>query len=150
MTTCQEVMTRDPVCSLVNDTVDEAAQLMRYADVGALPVVDCRRNRHLIGIVTDRDLAVRVVGRGFHPQLTRVADVMTPSPIHCREDEDVTGALTKMVLHRVRRIPTVNAEGKLVGIITQADVATRLSDPQLTASVIEDLSRPHEDTDRAS
>src|SRR2546423_8007454 len=118
-----EVMTKDPSCCLPTDTVFEAAQLMKSEDVGPIPVVGDKQARKLEGIVTDRDLALKVVAKGLDPKTTKVRDVMTTDVVTCRPDDDANQALELMEQHQVRRIPIVDDNKSLVGIIAQADVA---------------------------
>lgn len=140
MKTCRDVMTPDPVCCLGTDTVDKAAKIMKMEDVGSVPVIDQERTRTLIGIVTDRDLAIHVVAEGLDPRTIRVEDVMTRDPVRCKLDEDVEEALDAMKDYQIRRIPVVDEQNRIVGIISQADVATRLKDSDETAEVVEEIS----------
>jgi CBS domain-containing protein len=142
MTKCVEVMTKNPVFAVATDTVDKVAQLMKKEDVGPIPVVDKKDSKKLIGIVTDRDLAMKIVAEGRDPKKTRVEEVMTRNPVTCREDDDLKKALDAMTHHQVRRIPVVNDKGQIVGIIAQADIATRVEDPRTTARVVEQISKP--------
>ena len=143
MTKCSQVMTENPVCCLGGDSVSSVAQQMQIHDIGAMPVVADHQTKKLIGIVTDRDLALRVVGADRATKGTWVADVMTPNPVACHSDDNIDLAIDAMSLHRVRRIPTVDGNGQLVGIIAQADVATRLHDTHKTADVVTEISQPH-------
>lgn len=139
--TCGEVMTKDPVCCLPGDTADKAAQLMMTEDIGPVLVIKNWQTKKLIGIVTDRDLAVKVVAEGRHPQQTTVEEVMTRDPVTCRPDETLQKAIEAMAEYQVRRIPVVDDNGQVVGIIAQADVATRVAAPQTTAEVVEEISK---------
>jgi CBS domain-containing protein len=140
MKKCRDVMTPDPVCCVPTDTVEKAAQLMKAENIGPIPVVENERSRKLIGIVTDRDLAIHVVAEGRDPKRTKVEEVMTRDPIRCSVDDDVEEALDKMKDYQVRRIPVVDEQNRVVGIIAQADVATRLKDSDETAEVVEEIS----------
>lgn len=142
MTKCYEVMTENPVCCLGKDPVDTVAQRMQSENIGALPVVDSHIGKRLIGIVTDRDLTLRVVAAGLLPKETRIADVMTPNPVYCSPTDDFETAIKMMADHQVRRVPTVDSNGQIVGIIAQADVATRVGDAHKTAAVVEGISQP--------
>jgi CBS domain-containing protein len=142
MTTCRDVMTPDPVCCLANDTVDKAAQVMKNEDVGSVPVVESQESGRLIGIVTDRDLALKVVASGRDSRSTKIQDVMTRNPIACHADDDLQMALDAMAEYQVRRIPVVDRDNVIVGIIAQADVATRTENPRETAQVVEEISKP--------
>jgi CBS domain-containing protein len=140
MKRCYEVMTENPVSCLISDTVERAARLMQLEDIGAVPVVENYENKRLIGIVTDRDLALRVVGAGQNFKDLRVKDVMTPNPVTCYPSDDLDTARETMLQHQVRRLPAVNEDGQLVGIIAQADLATRVRDQQKTAEFLQEIS----------
>jgi CBS domain-containing protein len=142
MTTCREVMTADPVCCLGSATVDQVAQMMRNEDIGPVPVVDNSQTRRLIGIVTDRDLAIKVVAEGRDPSSTRVRDVMTQDVATCHPEDDLQAALDKMAAYQVRRVPVVDQYNTIVGIIAQADVATRQESARKTGEVVEEISKP--------
>ncbi len=142
MTTCREVMTPNPTTCLPTDTVYDAARLMRLENVGSIPIVESQDSKRLIGIVTDRDLVLNVLAEGRSGQETPIQDVMTGDPVTCYEDDNLDQALQAMSSQQVRRIPIVNTRNEIVGIIAQADVATRVEQPAKTAEVVEDISRP--------
>jgi len=131
-------MTSKPASCTPQDTVDKAAQLMKSKDVGPIPVVSDDEKR-VVGIVTDRDLTIKVLAEGRDPKATLVDDVMTRYPICCRENDDLNSALRAMSMHQVRRVPVVDKNYRLLGIISQADVARHLGDEK-TAAVVEDIS----------
>ena len=142
MKKCSDVMTKDLVYSSPTDTVADVAQLMKKEDVGPVLIVNDKDNgRRLVGIVTDRDLAIKVVGEGRDPKRTKVAEVMTEKVITCRMDDDVQNAMKAMAQYQLRRIPVVDNSGMLVGIISQADVATRVNEPKKTAEVVKEISK---------
>jgi CBS domain-containing protein len=136
----REIMTKDPVCCTPQDSVREAAQLMKREDVGPVPVVKDLRTKKLVGIVTDRDLALKVLAEGLDPNNTRVEEIMTRSPVTCREDDDLESCLNGMEKSQIRRMPIVDREDRIVGIIAQADVATRGGEPEKTAELVEEIS----------
>ena len=140
MTTCKDVMTKNPVYALPHDTVAEVARLMKDKDIGPVPIVQDRDGTQLVGIVTDRDLAIKVVADGLDPVTTRVSDVMTTDVVTCREDDKIDKALNAMSKHQLRRIPVVDTNNMLVGIIAQADVATRMNEPEKTGEVVKEIS----------
>ena len=139
--TCKDVMTADPKCCLPDDTIARAAEIMREQDVGPTPVVSDRTTKRLTGIVTDRDIAIKVVAVGRDPRSTRVDDVMSKDIVTCQAEDDYTQALHAMARHQVRRIPVVNEDGALLGIISQADVARQSSEEEL-GEVVEEISEP--------
>ena len=137
MATCREVMTKDPASCSTSEPVTKVASLMKQQDVGSVPVVDSDR---LVGIVTDRDIVLKVVAAGKSSDQTPVRDAMTPNPVSCREDDDVEHALKLMKERQVRRMPIVDASGRLSGIIAQADVATRVNKDAETGELVEAIS----------
>jgi len=141
MKKCNEVMTKDPVYCLPNDAVARAAQLMKKENIGPIPVIENERTKKLVGIVTDRDLALKVVADGRDPKVTKVEEVMTREVVTCRPEDDLQKALDVMSEHQLRRIPVVEDGNKLVGIIAQADVATRVNQPQKTAETVKGISQ---------
>jgi CBS domain-containing protein len=138
---CSDLMTRDVACCTPDDTVDVVAQSMKAQDVGAMPVIDNREKRKLIGIVTDRDLALKVVAGGMDSRKTTVEGVMSGKLVTCKIDDGWQIALDRMAKHQLRRIPVVDDQGRIAGIIAQADVATRIEEPETTAKVVEGISR---------
>src|SRR5438132_9123337 len=123
---CREVMTENPVCCLPDDNVGQAARLMRREHVGSVPVIADEQKKELMGIVTDRDLAIKVVGESRDAIRTSVYDVMTAAVVACRDEDDVVSALMAMQEHQIRRVPVVNGTGRLVGIISEGDVSIRV------------------------
>jgi CBS domain-containing protein len=140
MAKCSEFMTREPVCCEPGDPITKAADVMKRHDVGAVPVVDSQSSRRLVGIVTDRDIVMKLVADGRSAQNATVRDAMTATPVSCREHDDVSLAVTRMAERQVRRMPVVDAEGRLVGIIAQADVATRVHRDKTTGDLVEAIS----------
>ena len=141
MTKISDVMTKNPVVAVASDTVDKVAKLMRSQDIGPVPIVQDHNNRKLIGIVTDRDLVVKVMAEGRDAKSTRVEEVMTRNPVSVREGDDLKKALDVMSHHQVRRVPVVDNNDHIVGIIAQADVANT-EDPKTTGKVVEQISKP--------
>src|SRR3989442_7133678 len=138
---CKEIMTKDPVCCLPDEGVQKAAKLMKDENVGVIPIIEDEDTKTLLGIVTDRDLAIRVVAEGRDVGGTRIKDVMTTGAVSCRPDDDLQKALDAMEENQVRRIPVVDHNQKIVGIIAQADIGTRLSEPYNDADVVEEISK---------
>jgi predicted transcriptional regulator len=131
-------MTQRPRAVTAQMQVREAARLMDEEDVGSLPVVD--DGERLIGILTDRDVAVRVVGRGLNPETTVVSDVASTDVAVLTPDDDLDDALRLMAREQVRRVPIVVRENQLVGIVAQADVAHAVKE-KTTGEVVEAISR---------
>src|SRR5688500_2783647 len=127
MAKCSDVMTREPACCEPGESITAVAAVMKREDVGSVPVVESQEDRKLIGIVTDRDLVVKVLAGGGDVTGATVRDAMTANPASCREDDPVEKALQLMADRQVRRMPIIDSQGRLRGIIAQADVATRVS-----------------------
>jgi len=132
----RDVMTSSPQSVAPSATVAEAAQLMRDNDVGSLPVVEGGK---LTGVVTDRDITVRAVAAGKDPQSTKVAEVLSQDLVTIDPQQDLDEALRLMARHQVRRLPVVEEDGRLVGIVAQADVAQQ-GDDRKTGQVVEEIS----------
>lgn len=142
MKKCKDVMTQDPVCCLPTDTVSKAAQLMKNENVGSIPVVEDIQTMKLIGILTDRDLALQVVAYERDASSTLVEDVMTYEVITCRATDDVQKAVDAMAQHQLRRMPVIDSDHRIVGIISQADVATRVERSEEIAEMVKEISQP--------
>jgi CBS domain-containing protein len=140
MTRSSEVMTRNPVACEPGDSIVRAAEIMKREDVGSIPVVESDGSRRLVGILTDRDIVVRVVAEGRDVGAATVNDAMTRNPATCREEDDVQQAVAHMAERQVRRMPVVDAEGRLSGIIAQADIATRVHRDETTGDLVEAIS----------
>jgi CBS domain-containing protein len=138
---CSDIMTKNPVCCLTADTVEEVALLMGDEDVGPIPVVENYETKRLVGILTDRDLVLKVVATGRNPSQTTVEEIMTQKPVSCRSADDLQAVLDIMMEHKVRRVPVVDEHDGIVGIISQADVATRIGISQKTGDVVEEISK---------
>lgn len=139
---CAEVMTKEPACCEAGDTAADAARIMKAANVGSVPVCTDLTTRKLLGIVTDRDIAVYAVAKGRDANHTQVAAIMTRDPLTCRPGDDLQTAVDAMKQYQVRRIPVVDDAGCLVGIIAQADVATRTEAADEKAEMVEEISKP--------
>lgn len=135
MTQVRDVMTLNPASCASQAPVADAAKLMAKEDVGPIPVVEGER---LVGLLTDRDIVVRVVAEGRDPEATTVGEVASSSLTTVAPDEDLDRALQLLAEQRVRRLPVVEGE-KLVGIVAQADIARRGDDVQ-TGQVVEQIS----------
>jgi CBS domain-containing protein len=142
MQKCRDVMTQNPTVCMPGDLSVRAAQLMQREDVGLIPVVNDEDMKPLVGVVTDRDLALRVVAQNRHPSQTTVEAVMSAEPITCHPDDDISLAMDRMKEFQVRRIPIVDERGSLVGIVAQADVALRTEESEETAEVVAEISKP--------
>jgi CBS domain-containing protein len=116
-------MWENPAYCLPEDNAGQAARLMRRERVGSVPVVTDELRKELIGIITDRDLAFKVVGESRDAIRTQVYEVMTRAVIACRDDDDVVTALLAMEEHQIRRVPVVDHSGRIVGMISESDLS---------------------------
>lgn len=132
-----EAMTSDTCAIDAEKSVQYAAQMMRDEDVGFAPIVE---NDRMVGALTDRDIAIKVVAEGRDPQTTTVLDVASKALVTIEPNEDLDEALKLMAQHQLRRIPVVDG-ARLVGVIAQADVA-REAKPKTTGEVVEEISEP--------
>jgi CBS domain-containing protein len=131
-----EVMTRDVRATEPSATIADAAKTMASEDIGPIPVVEGGR---IVGIVTDRDIVVRVIAAGKDPNSTTVGEIVSSDVVTVAPDDDIDDALTMMAQNQVRRLPVVEGD-RLVGIVAQADVA-RLGKDKKTGEVVEEISR---------
>jgi CBS domain-containing protein len=134
----REVMTRGVEVIDPGDTLQEAARLMRDLGVGSLPVYDDR----LVGMLTDRDITVRATAEGSDPLYERVHDAMTAGVVFCYEDQDVREAARLMKENRVRRLPVLGRDERLVGIVSLGDLASDAANEHLADQVLKQVSEP--------
>ncbi|HEX5759014.1 MAG TPA: CBS domain-containing protein [Thermoanaerobaculia bacterium] len=137
----REIMTENPACCTPEQTVREAARLMAQNDCGSIPVVE-EGSRGVVGVVTDRDLAIRVLAEGRGPD-TPVSQAMTADPACCGPDDDVERVERLMAERQVRRVPVVEG-GRVVGMVAQADLALHphaVSDEEV-GQLVEEISQP--------
>ena len=120
MTTAREIMSGSAECAQTTDSLVDAAKKMRDLDVGALPI--CGEDKRLAGMVTDRDIVVKVVAEGRDPGSTKVSDLAEGKPVTIGADDSLEETLRTMREHGVRRLPVIDGH-QLVGIVTQADIA---------------------------
>jgi CBS domain-containing protein len=141
MKKCNEVMTKKPACCLPDDLATDAAELMKNKHVGSIPIVEDQQTRKLVGIVTDRDLTVRIVAEGLDAKSTKVESIMTRNVVTCNAEDDLQKAVDTMSKHQLRRIPVVDEDHKILGIIAQADVAMHFDHPKRTAAMVKEISQ---------
>lgn len=141
MKKCNDVMTKDPTCCLPDDTVAKVARLMQRDNIGSIPVIENKQTHQLVGIVTDRDLVLQIIAKDQDAKSTKVESVMTRQVVTCFAGDNLQKALDAMAEHQLRRIPIVDDSHKIVGIIAQADVATRANQPEKTAEMVKEISQ---------
>ncbi len=126
--TAREVMTGEAKCIGENETVAEAAKKMAELDVGSMPI--CGEDERLKGMLTDRDIVVKVIAKGQDPESTRAGEFGQGKPVTIGADDPVEDALHTMVEHKVRRLPVIDGH-TMVGIVSQGDLAQNVPDEQV-------------------
>ena len=139
--TIRDIMTRDVQVVRPDETIRRAAQLMDQLNVGVLPVSDGTK---LLGMITDRDITVRATSAGLAPDQCKVSEVMTTDPRFCYEDDPVNEVARLMGDQQIRRVPVVDRDNKLVGIVSLGDLATDAKDDRAAGSALEQISSPSE------
>lgn len=137
----REIMTKDPRTVTPDTGLQEVARLMQQEDVGIIPVVEAG-GTSLLGVVTDRDIALRVVGEGKDPKTTKVGDVMSKGVTTGKQDDSVDDVMELMGREQIRRIPIVDDRGALVGIVAQADVVREARNDRKAERTVEQISQP--------
>jgi CBS domain-containing protein len=136
-TKVREVMTDSPRCVTVETPISEVAQLMESENVGSLPVLE---GDALAGIVTDRDIVVRAIAKGKDPRGMPVREVTSRELVTVYAEDDLASALEKMAHEQVRRLPVVDEENRLVGVLAQADVALEAKE-KTVGEMVEEISK---------
>jgi CBS domain-containing protein len=138
-----QIMTPDPACCTPDSTAKDAALLMKEHDCGSIPVVERLETLRLVGTLTDRDLAIRGLAAGKGPN-TPVRELMTNDPISAAPDDEVEIVREVMVAQQVRRVPVVDENGRVVGIVAQADLALEdgAASDQEVGRIVEAISDP--------
>lgn len=138
----QDIMSADPVCVTPQTPIEEAARLMKDHDVGVLPVVTEEGSRELVGVITDRDIAIRHVAEGHSSPDRPVREAMSGNVKTCRADTAVEDVMQTMGREQIRRIPIVDERGSLVGMVSQADVVLEAKNDKKAEEMVENISRP--------
>src|SRR5215471_11323809 len=121
----KEIMSVNPACCTANDSTQKVAKMMCDLNVGSIPVVVDLQSRALVGIITDRDLCCRVLAHGLDSNSTRIEEFVTYNPAVCRDGENVERCERLMQEHQVRRVPVVDGDNHVIGIVAQADMALK-------------------------
>jgi CBS-domain-containing membrane protein len=142
---CNEIMTPNPKMCTPEDNVAVAINLMWDYDCGAVPVVKDQTSNELVGIVTDRDIAMHVVKHAYaHPSHVKVGDCMATAVVACQVEDSVESAIQLMGEHRIRRLPVVDPNNSCVGIISQADLLSRVAaNVEAVVALLQQISIPH-------
>lgn len=138
----QDIMSKDPTCVTPDTTLVDAARLMKDENIGIVPVVESNDSRRLVGVVTDRDIAVRAVAEGRDGVTTSVGHVMSADVRTTTADNSVDDVMELMGREQVRRIPVIDDGGLLIGIISQADIVLDAKDNKRAAKTVEQISKP--------
>ena len=133
----REVMTSDPVCVSERDSIREVARIMAREDTGVVPVVDGKK---IIGMITDRDIVVRLVAEGKDPANAHVNEAMTKNVRAVKEDDSINDALNVMSSAQVRRVPVVNDQNEIVGIVSMKDLAESGNQEGKIGKAVENIS----------
>jgi len=137
---CNEIMTKEIKACHPESTIKEAVQLMKQLNCGVMPVVD--RNNVLQGIITDRDIVFYTVLNDKEPETTYLSEFMTKKVITCHANDNLDTAIHKMSKNQIRRIPIIDDENKLVGLITLGDIAVKSHEEHETFEALEHISEP--------
>jgi CBS domain-containing protein len=135
-----DYMTIDPVCCTPQNTLQEAAYMMTEYDCGEIPVVDSLQNRKIVGVITDRDICCRTVGKGLNPLNMTVQEIMTYPAVTVTEDTDLKRCVELMEKKQIRRIPIIDGELRVIGIISQADIARK--ENAIVPELLKGVSQP--------
>jgi len=141
MKNCNDVMTKSPVCRLPTDSLAQATEVMKSGNFGSISVIENEQAQKLVGIVTDRDLAMRIVAEGRDANATKVDAAMTSRVMSCFAEDNLQEALDAMAKQKLRRILIVDQDNKIMGIITKADAATRNNQPGKTTEMVKRISQ---------
>lgn len=138
----KDVMTMDPCCCERSATAHKAANLMLELDVGIVPIVDNEQDKHLVGVVTDRDLCISVIAGGKDPAATRLEECMSADIVCCSPEDDVKKVFDLMNSRQVRRIPVIDNENHIAGIVSTKDIALNTESPEKVGDTLKHISEP--------
>lgn len=141
MKSLEEVMTRDVACATAEMKLPEIAKMMVDCDCGEIPVVSSLQDKTVIGVVTDRDIVCRTLGKGINPMDLNVKECMTTDVVTADFDMTVEDCIAIMREHLIRRLPVVDDNNKLCGMISQADLVKYVNEDE-AFELIQDVSQP--------
>ena len=139
--TVRDVMTANPSCCTMETSLEEVGRMMVECDCGEIPVVERRDLRKIVGVVTDRDIVTRAVAKGLNPLMQSAASVMSSPAVTIREHDELDEVIRMMETHQIRRVPVVDQNGEVCGIVSLADIARRDSRKQ-TGELVREVSTP--------
>jgi len=136
-----EIMTAAPVCCTRSEGVQQAAHVMRNLNVGIVPIIESDTDDTLVGVLTDRDICLGVVANGCDPANTNIESCMSEEPICCKPDDNIEKVVALMQKHQIRRVPVVDEQNHIEGIVSFADITVRAHE-QDVAETITEISEP--------
>lgn len=137
----QSIMTKDPACCMPDTDLREVARMMCERDCGEIPVVDSLESRKPVGVITDRDITCRTLGRGRNPLELKVKDCFSTPAVTVSLDSSVEEVEKTLAEHQIRRVPVVDRQGRLCGIVAQADLALKAPAREV-AQILQEVSQP--------
>ena len=139
----RDVMTPEPICCIPTDSAQSVARTLCEQNVGSMPVVADHDSRKLIGMITDRDLCCTVIAESLDPKSTSIDGLFSDQPVSCREGVNVNECERLMQEHQIRRVPIVDGNDRVIGIVAQADLAL-LEDAEKVKKTVAEISKPEE------
>jgi CBS domain-containing protein len=139
----KEVMSSNPVCCLPSDSAQRVAQLMCEENVGSIPVVTAQESHKLVGMITDRDLCCSVIADGLDPKVSAIEKFTSLNPVTCRDEENIENCERLMQEHQIRRMPIIDADERVIGIVAQADLALK-DKPESVSKTVAEISKATE------
>ena len=139
--TVKDLMTADPSCCTMDTSLEEVARMMVQCDCGEIPVIERQDLRKVVGVVTDRDIVTRVVAQGLNPLALTAAAAMSSPAVTIKDHDEVDEVIRVMETHQIRRVPVVDQNGEICGIVSLADIARHDSRRQ-TGELVREVSTP--------
>jgi CBS domain-containing protein len=136
-----ELMTQKPTCAPPDMELTKIAQLMEQHKVGSIPIVENKDSKKVIGVVTDRDIATRAVALGKNPLQMKASDIMSSPVVTVKQEDDIQDVARLMEKNMIRRVPVIDQNGNICGMVAQADIALKATD-QITADFVQSVSKP--------
>ena len=136
----KDVMSPNPICCVPGDTAQAVARIMCEQNIGSVPVVIDQQSRELVGVITDRDLCCSVIAAGLDPKTTTVQKFVSLEPVTCRDGENLDKCERAMQEHQIRRIPIVDGDNRVIGIVSQADLALK-DKPEKVSKTVAEISK---------
>jgi CBS domain-containing protein len=133
----REIMSREPACCVLTDSAQTVAKILCDRNIGSIPMVTDQQSRKLVGMITDRDLCCSVIAEGLDPKTAQIEKLISFPPMSCRDGENIETCERLMQEHQVRRVPIVDAEDRVIGIVSQADLALHDKAERVSKTVAE-------------